>query len=82
MSDIDTMTSYVISAGGTPDTNTQTAVAVWDVPATRMNKTKFTIQLDQNAGFWTIYPASTAYPITRGQSSPDLERQLRRFGML
>jgi hypothetical protein len=85
MSDIDNLTGLVISAGAVVNPNYPAQnenPTVWDIAAKPANKTKFTVHIDMNAGYWTIYPASAAYPITRGQNSPELERQMRRFGML
>lgn len=82
MSEADQMNSYATAAGGTPDANSQTAVKIWDIPAKPANGSKFTLQLDQNSCFWTIYPASSAYTVTHGQGSVDLEKAMRRFGML
>jgi hypothetical protein len=85
MSDVDNCNSLVAQAGGIADPAPAipgAITAVWVIAANRSNGTRFHVQVDQNSCFWTIVPASAAYAVVRGQGSPDLERAMKRLGML
>ena len=81
MSDIDTMTQLCTNAFAAPDAQTQTGAALWDVPAKPGNATAFTVQIDPNAGFWSIRDSSS-YVVELGQGSVALQHAMRRKRMI
>jgi hypothetical protein len=81
MSDIDTMTQLCTAAQAVPDAQTQTGAPLWDVPAKPGNATAFTVQIDPNAGFWSVTDGS-GYVVERGQGSPSLYAAMRRKQMI
>jgi hypothetical protein len=77
MSDIDLMNAEVVTqAHSVPDASGVSGV--WDTPATPVG---FTVQIDPNAGYWTIYD-STAFVVSRGQGSVLLGHTMRRLGII
>ena len=77
MSDIDLMNAIVTEqAHSVPDA---TGVSgVWDTPATPVG---FKVQIDPNAGYWTIYD-STSYVRSAGQGSVQLAEAMMTLGII
>jgi hypothetical protein len=77
MSDIDLINAMVVTqAHSVPDASGVSGV--WKTPATPLG---FTVQVDPNAGYWTIYD-SNSYVESQGQGSVLLGHTLRRLGII
>jgi hypothetical protein len=77
MSDIDNLNSLVVQAKGTPHVSGVSGKSM--LPATAAAGSGFTIWVDPNSGYWTVYDGA-AWVAERGQGSVSLGDALRRRG--
>jgi hypothetical protein len=77
MSDVDLVNGLLVQqAHAVPDASG--VAGVWKTPATPV---AFTIQVDPNAGYWSIF-GPAGYATQRGQGSVLLGHTLRRLGLI